>query len=698
MRTAVIGRVAAATAAGVLAAVAVPLPAGVARADEVRDAQWHVAQLDLVTAHGITRGEGVTVAVVDSGVDATHRDLQGALLPGVDLADPDNRNAWTPEEHGTLVAGVIGGRGHGPGRADGVLGVAPGARILPIRVATGDDPASAERVGDAIRRAAAEGAGVISISLSAEHSEVDERAVAAARRADAVVVAAAGNRPDAEGVTFPASLPTVVAVGGIGRDGGVADFSVTGPEIALTAPGDEIVTTSPGDEYAVASGTSLAAPMVAGVAALVRSRFPELTADEVIHRLVATAADSGPLGRDEQYGYGVVDPAAALTAEVPAMPPVANEPDEVRRAQWHLAALDLAAAHAVTRGAGVTVGLVGAGVHGRHPDLHRNVRPGVDLAEPEHDDAWTPTASGTALAGVIAGHGNRLTDRAPGNRGVLGVAPEAEVLPIRVTGPGLSDREAVALAAEGIQRAVAGGARVICYAGGRASQVGPFAGALAAAQAADVVVVAAAGDRDGDGPEEVWFPAADPAVVAVSAVGRDGGAATGVSVTGPEVTLAAPGVDIRTTAPADGYTEDSSTGLAAAAVAGAAALVRAAFPELTAEQVVHRLVATATDAGPPGRDPRYGHGVLDLAAVLTAEVPPPRPTPTGTGAPAPPGGADPPPAARDFGALPAVVLAVAAAAAVLGTVALVARRSRSSGQHPTAEPGPGTHPDSPLSE
>jgi type VII secretion-associated serine protease mycosin len=678
-------------------ALAVALPAGLlaapaapAAADPTRDAQWHLSYLDLATAHQITRGAGVTVALVDSGVDARHPDLTGNVLPGLDLVDPDNPDAWTPEQHGTLVAGVLAGHGHGPDGGDGVLGMAPEARVFPVRISTGGaDRTSGGRVADAIRAAVDAGASVISVSLSSEHSEADQRAVEAARRADVVVVAAAGNRPDTEGVTFPAALPTVVAVGGVDPAGELAGFSVTGPEIALTAPGVEIVTTGPEAEYLVASGTSLAAPVVAGAAVLVRSAYPDLTADQVIHRLVATATDAGPPGRDEQYGYGIVDPVAALTADLPEMPPVPDEPDQVRRDQWHLTTLGLAAAHAVTRGDGVTVALVGAGVDATHPDLHGNLLPGVDLVEPANPDAWTPTASGTALAGLIAGHGNRLTDQQPGNRGVLGVAPAASLLPIRVTGPDLTDRQAVELAASGIERAVADGAQVICYVAGRASQ-DLFAEAVAAAQAADVVIVAAAGDPPG--PAEVWFPAAHPAVLATTAVDREGGLPARV-VTGPEIALAAPGIDLVTAAPEAGYAEDGGSALAAAVIAGTAALVRSAYPELTADQVVHRLVATAADAGPPGRDERYGYGVLDPVAVLTADVPPPSPTPTAT----PDGpGAAPPPAELDLGWLGAVVLALAVVAVGFGTAVLVGHRLRGRRRRPpeppaaaTPEPGSG---------
>lgn len=245
-----------ASVAVVVVALAVALVPSPGYADQVRDAQWHVDFLDLATAHQITRGAGVTVAVIDSGIDGTHQDLRHNLLPGIDLIEPDNDDAWTPEDHGTLVAGVLAGHGHGPGGADGVLGVAPQVRILPIRASADDNQQTGSRVlSDGIEYAVANGASVISISLSTDYTEIGQRAIEAARRSDVVVVAAAGNRPDAEGVTFPAALSTVVAVGGVDRVGGLAEFSVTGPEITLAAPGHEIVSTHPGDEYAIVSGT-----------------------------------------------------------------------------------------------------------------------------------------------------------------------------------------------------------------------------------------------------------------------------------------------------------------------------------------------------------------------------------------------------------------------------------------------------------
>jgi subtilase family protein len=168
-----------------------------------------------------------------------------------------------------------------------------------------------------------------------------------------------------------------------------------------------------------------------------------------------------------------------------------------------------------------------------------------------------------------------------------------------------------------------------------------------------------------DAPAD-WFPAANPAVLAVAAVDRDGTVARGTDATG-RVVLAAPGVDVLTTAPDGGYTQDSRAATAAAMVAGAAALVRAAYPDLSAAEVVHRLVATSRASNVDG------YRTLDLLAALTADVPPATATP---GPSAPEGAAGPPAVVRDFGPVVVVVLAVAAAAAVLGAVALlITRRS-----------------------
>jgi subtilisin family serine protease len=147
-----------------------------------------------------------------------------------------------------------------------------------------------------------------------------ERAIAK----DVVVVAAVGNRP-ANGRQYPAAYPGVIGAGGTNRDGDQASNAIRSPAAVLAAPAEDIVSTgsravTPGG-YRSGTGTSAATAIIAGVAALVRSEFPDLSAAEVIHRMTATAIDKGEPGRDNAYGYGIVDPVAALTADVPPLDP-----------------------------------------------------------------------------------------------------------------------------------------------------------------------------------------------------------------------------------------------------------------------------------------------------------------------------------------------------------------------------------------
>jgi len=125
--------------------------------------------------------------------------------------------------------------------------------------------------------------------------------------------------PEFYGVTYPAAYPEVLAVGGSDRNGNRAAVSVTGPELDILAPAVDIYSTSYNGKYRKGTGTSDAAAIVAGAAALVRSKYPNLSAAEVVHRLTATAVDKGAPGRDDEYGYGVLDIVAALTADVPPL-------------------------------------------------------------------------------------------------------------------------------------------------------------------------------------------------------------------------------------------------------------------------------------------------------------------------------------------------------------------------------------------
>jgi subtilisin family serine protease len=286
--------------------------AGPAWADEIRESQWHLTFMRTDQAHRYSAGDNVIVAVVDSGVDASHPDLGGAVLPGSDT-DGTGDGRQDSDGHGTAVAGLIAARGRN-GDA-GVLGIAPKSTVVPIAAGGPGNPAADEAIDLAVRHRAT----VVCLAFGSSGGSRLERAVADAVYADAVVVAAAGNRPAVSRVQAPARYPGVLAVAGVDSSGRHADISVAGPEIALSAPAVGIVSTGLHGGYIKSDGTSDAAAIVAGAVALVRAKYPDLKAPEVIHRLTATAIDKGKPGRDDEYGYGVIDLVAALTADVPPL-------------------------------------------------------------------------------------------------------------------------------------------------------------------------------------------------------------------------------------------------------------------------------------------------------------------------------------------------------------------------------------------
>jgi type VII secretion-associated serine protease mycosin len=294
--------------------ILVAVPTNPASADAIRDRQWHLTFLHASEAHRHSQGEGVVVAVVDTGVDATHPDLAGAVIPGTAIVGTgDGRTDING--HGTAVAGLIAARGRG---GDGVLGLAPRATVVPVYVGGGLINPGADT---GIDWAVDHGAKVVCVALGGNGSDNRmERAIAKALAADAVVVAGVGNKPTALRVQAPARYTGVVAAAGVDRTGNHLALSVTGPEVTLAAPATGIVTTGLAGGYVEGEGTSDATAIIAGVAALVRAKYPELKAPEVIHRMTATAIDKGKPGRDEEYGYGIVDPVAALTADVPPLP------------------------------------------------------------------------------------------------------------------------------------------------------------------------------------------------------------------------------------------------------------------------------------------------------------------------------------------------------------------------------------------
>jgi subtilisin family serine protease len=283
-------------------------------ADPVRDGQWHLGFLHVGEAQQLSQGDGVTVAVVDTGVDASHPDLAGSVLPGFSVG-PFGDPHVDIVGHGTDMAGLIAAHGR-------ALGIAPKAKILPIKrvdVGSGFD--------GGIKIAVDHGATVLCLAYGQEDSPAARLEVQYALSHDVVVVAAVGNT-NSSGGAYPAAYPGVVGAAGVDRNGDHATVSIVTASAVLAAPAVDVYSldslhdpTSTG--YRIGTGTSDATAIIAGAAALVRAKFPRLSAVEVIHRLTATADDKGPPGRDDQYGYGIVNLVKALTADVPPLTPSA---------------------------------------------------------------------------------------------------------------------------------------------------------------------------------------------------------------------------------------------------------------------------------------------------------------------------------------------------------------------------------------
>jgi len=253
--------------------------------------------------------------VIDTGVDSTHPDLAGQVLPGADFTTGTEGPAVDPNGHGTHVAGIIAAAA---GNGEGIAGVAPDARVLPIRVLGANGSGYLSDVANGIVYAAEHGADVINLSIGATSSiDAMTNAIAYARSQGVVVVAAAGNlRGNGNPVSYPAADPGVLAVAATDAADRVAPYSSAGDYVDVAAPGSAVLSTFPGG-YRMMSGTSMASPHVAGLAALVRAADRTLTPDQVEQVIESSTVDLGAPGRDNDYGLGRVDATAALAA-IPA--------------------------------------------------------------------------------------------------------------------------------------------------------------------------------------------------------------------------------------------------------------------------------------------------------------------------------------------------------------------------------------------
>ncbi|MFF4313597.1 type VII secretion-associated serine protease mycosin [Streptomyces sp. 900105755] len=305
------------------------LPSTTAYADSIRAQQWGLSALHLDEAWRTTKGKGITVAVLDTGVQADHPDLAGNVLAAKDMigfgAGPGDRD-WA--RHGTAMAGIIAGHGHGVGNGDGVMGVAPEAKILPVRVILEDgDSARAKArstrgnaLAEGIRWAADHGADVINLSLgddsdSAHPEPSEDEAIQYALKKDVVVVASAGNGGDkGDHISYPAAYPGVIAATAVDKFGTRAGFSTRRWYATVSAPGVDIVIADPDHKYYEGWGTSAASAFVSGAVALIKAAHPGLTPAQIKKLLEDTARDAPAGGRDDSRGFGMIDPAAAIKA------------------------------------------------------------------------------------------------------------------------------------------------------------------------------------------------------------------------------------------------------------------------------------------------------------------------------------------------------------------------------------------------
>lgn len=391
--------------------VAAPLAAAPASALQIRDQEFWLEDYGVTEAWETTHGDGVTIAVIDTGVDGSHPTLSGSITGGTDVSGGGDGSGGPVEqantEHGTLVASLAAGRGEElpepeeveaenyddlseeewdewfdafqeeleelygedweeeigedvldefyetrvfpgaeededeapeeeipavpwPERPLGVVGVAPEADLLSISLVLEDPnphgPGTEDQIAEAVIWAVDNGADIINMSIGSgvqDWSESWDEAFLHAEQNDVLVVAASGNRAAGHlSVGAPATIPGVLTVAGVDQDRNISEESSSqGIAVDLAAASEPLVGALPGGESATWTGTSGATPIVAGAAALVMAAHPELSAQEVKHRLVSTADSAGAEGIDPEYGHGVLNVAEAVTGSVPEFNP-----------------------------------------------------------------------------------------------------------------------------------------------------------------------------------------------------------------------------------------------------------------------------------------------------------------------------------------------------------------------------------------
>lgn len=321
------------TSVAILAVLGSPSRAAAAPLED----QWVFKAWEIEDLWTQSRGDGITIAIVESGVTVIP-DIEGAMLPGVDLADgsTDGRQGFSLDGHGTAMTAMIASDGSGTG----ALGIAPGAKVLPVTMDHAKEIVPPAQIAGAIRWAADHGARVINMSFAAPGAgfpggcpDEVQRAVAYAVSKGAIAVAGAGNDGDTtNSVAFPAACRGVLSVGAVDSDAKPWSKSQRQPYVDVAAPGVGILSPDDGGRLELWDGTSSAAALTSGALALVWGAHPELSNRQVVARVLATLRDPAPEGqKDSRRGYGTVVPQRAISADVPddAPNPVFDELKEL---------------------------------------------------------------------------------------------------------------------------------------------------------------------------------------------------------------------------------------------------------------------------------------------------------------------------------------------------------------------------------
>jgi subtilisin family serine protease len=462
------------------------LPAGPAQAaadDQVRNQEWWLAAIHVTQAWQSSRGSAITVAVLSTGVDTAHPDLAGSVITGPDYTG-SGRAAGSPYWgiEGTSAASVIAGHGDSAGDASGIIGIAPAAKILSLRVVLdATDPLNAspaivgrlpDTIAEGIGYAAAHGAQVIDLPLdpaslasggaasdspqsAAGGSDAERAAVNYAISKGAVLVAPAGDDgASGDAANYPAAYPGVTAVGAMDQDFVRSPFSSRQSYVGLTAPGAGVTAADPPAGYRTMATTDAASAMVAGIAALIRSRYPALTASQVRQALAAGTV-SRPAAGATGYGAGTVDAlkaiqAAAVTAApatAASRPPDASSGAQARGTAGGTAGRAapktgiLGAAKALLRDAAIAAGLLivvlVASLLGLHVRRRRRRPVTVPRADAERRTLLTAPPAQLAPPPARARHARPLGERGvPGGVPTTGTVTGPQAVAIRASAPG----------------------------------------------------------------------------------------------------------------------------------------------------------------------------------------------------------------------------------------------------------------------